>query len=158
MFAFLLHTSCNSALPLLIVEHWTDFWRQLWGKGVDYFCTQFIEKRQLECEGTVDFEVMKTHKAFQLTLSGLLLRDEWKLAWEHAQEVKEAGFIIIGQPGIGMHIIFRFSFRLTKISCYRQESLSLLLSGNAFGEWFTNIVPIICRSRMVLWQRWHSFL
>jgi hypothetical protein len=107
----------TSASPYgnLIVHRWTDFWKLLWAKGSDHFRTEFIEEREIQCDGdTVTFRVMRIHDAFNLDLGGLLIRDEWDITYAHAKGAFESGmnnFIVIGQPGIGANHVSVFLFK-----------------------------------------------
>jgi hypothetical protein len=83
----------------------------LWGKGLEHFQDQYIAHK-LDKNG-VSFQTMKNHRAFTLTLKGLLVRDEWNVTWDSAENACNKGvrnFIIVGQTGIGVHHFLHIFF------------------------------------------------
>ena len=86
------------------IEKWLEFYNDLWGKGLEHFQDQYIV-HQLDKNG-VSFRMMKNHRAFYLSLKGLLVRDEWDIVWDRAENAcneRVRNFIIVGQTGIGVH-------------------------------------------------------
>jgi len=84
------------------IENWLEFFNQLWGKGLEHFQGQYV-KSQTDDSGA-SFRIMKAHRAFNLGLRGLLVRDEWDITWDYALKAHAGGlsnFIIVGQTGIG---------------------------------------------------------
>jgi len=71
---------------------------------LEHFRDQYIAQK-LDKNG-VSFQTMKNHRAFNLSLKGLLIRDEWNVTWDCAENACNKGvcnFIIVGQTGIGVH-------------------------------------------------------
>jgi hypothetical protein len=86
---------------------------------------QYVE-HQFDNSGA-PFRMMKTHRAFNLSLKGLLVRDEWDFAWDCAIKACARGssnFIIVGQPGIGVHHFLHIFF-LPSADIRHQGRLSL---------------------------------
>jgi hypothetical protein len=130
---------------LIALSDWCDFRNQLWGQGLEHFQAQYIETRAIQLDGNaVNFKVMKVRKPFGLKLKGMLVRDEWEIAWTHAMKAYDKGMssmILIGQPGIGVSESFMFPFTVRlRIPRSRQNSFSLLHACDACGPWFTNFV------------------
>ena len=137
------------------IEKWLEFSNELWGKGLEHFLGQFVE-HQLDNSGA-SFRIMKTHRAFNLGLKGILVRDEWDIMWDRAVKAHARSFnnfIIVGQTGIGVHHFLQFP------SCHpltlrtREDSLSLLPSCKAFGVGSHNVFSKRSWPCMVVrWQR-----
>jgi hypothetical protein len=86
------------------IENWLEFFNQLWGKGLEHFQGQYVSS-QTDDSGA-SFRIMKVHRAFNLGLGGLLVREEWDITWDWAGKECAGGisnFIIVGQTGIGVH-------------------------------------------------------
>jgi len=93
------------------IESWLEFSNELWGKGLKNFLHQYVE-HQPDNSGA-SFRIMKTHRAFNLGLKGLLVRDEWDITWDFAVKARAGGFsnfIIVGQTGIGVHHFLHIFF------------------------------------------------
>jgi hypothetical protein len=104
---------------------WFEFYNDLWGKGFDHFQDQYIS--HLDKNG-VRFRTMKNHLAFNLRLKGLLVRDEWDVTWDRAENACDnlkgiRNFIIVGQTGIGVHHFLHIFF-LPSADCTYQGRLS----------------------------------
>lgn len=85
------------------LDQWDAFHKILWKKGQDAF-DAYAKPHKSVYYGT--FKTMPNDSAFDLArITALLIREEWEMCWERAQEVDEQGtrrnFLIIGHPGIG---------------------------------------------------------
>ena len=92
-------------------ESWLELYNELWGKGLKNFEDQYIVHQPDKNGGS--FRIMKNHPAFDLNLKGLLVRDEWDITWDRAEKARVerfSNFIIVGQPGIGVHHFVHISF------------------------------------------------
>ena len=93
------------------IDSWLELYNDLWDKGLKNFQDQYIV-HQIDKNGG-SFRIMKNHRAFNLNLKGLLVRDEWDITWdgaEKARDEKYSNFIIVGQLGIGVHHFVHISF------------------------------------------------
>ena len=129
------------------------------------FLDQYVTHRN--DSGGASFRVMKTHRAFKLSLDGLLVRDEWDTAWDRAEKAYAGGyhnFIIVGQTGIGvhhfLHILFLPSAYIThqgRLSLFttflqgvwpsvsqRSSKTCLAMYGSSTGGRFAPF-PVTCR-------------
>ena len=90
------------------LTNWENFHTCLWGRGLNYFDTEITEMKTVQIDNMEkQFAAMKVHEAFQLNLGAIMIREEWKLAWDAAMEGEKEGLdsiVIIGQPGIGIHL------------------------------------------------------
>jgi hypothetical protein len=122
------------------IENWLEFFNQLWGKGLEHFQGQYV---QSQTGGNGAFRIMKVHRAFNLGLRGLLVRDEWDITWDWAGKEYVGGisnFIIVGQTGIGVHYFLHVFLLLSLTLRIREDSLSLLLSWTALGPRSHNVL------------------
>ena len=95
----------------LPIERWLEFFNELWGKGLKNFQDQYIV-HQPDNNG-VSFRMMTNHRAFNLNLKGLLVRDEWDITLDWAEKACDehfGNFIIVGQTGIGVHHFLHIFF------------------------------------------------
>jgi len=123
------------------IENWLEFYNDLWGKGLKHFQDQYIV-HQLDKNG-VSFRTMKNHRALNLSVKGLLVRDEWNVTWDWAENACNKGvrnFIIVGPPGIGVHHFLHISFCPPLTLRIREDPFSLLHSCNAFGPRSHNVL------------------
>ena len=94
------------------IESWLEFFNELWGKGLKKFQDQYIVHQPNNNNG-ISFRMMKNHRAFNLSLNGLLVRDEWDITWDWAEKTRDEffrNFIIVGQTGIGVHHFLHIFF------------------------------------------------
>lgn len=95
---------------------WKAFWQDLWGQGLENFKQKYIVTRSMEIDETkVDFKIMTTSPAFGLSITALLIRDEWDTTMTYVEDAygdRVASFILTGLPGIGEHHLSYVSSQL----------------------------------------------
>ena len=125
----------------LPIESWLKFPNELWRKGLKNFLDKYVE-HQPDNSGA-SFRMMRTHRAFNLRLKGLLVRDEWYITWDCAVKALAGGYSnssSLVRRALVCTIAFIFSFCPPLTLRIREDSLSLLLSCKAFGPRSHNVL------------------